>query len=553
MEVNSLNNFIDMNTLESIGLDYALGKLNTITPYGKYLKDNMKPFKIGEEELLIEELDQIKRLVNLTNENKYLFKNIKNILSNIKDLRNSIHRAVDGYILSNVELYEVKGFILTLAELTEELKAIEKQLHSTIKPYRIPELENLLDPQNTKVRAFYINDDYSQELKNIRENKKEIDNKLKLETKNLKENIEKELNIKIRPDNTITISKSNKEMLNKANNSPNLIYSSETYMDIKYSLKYTLHMCQLENELFIIKEKEEKEEENIRKELSKAIGNHQEDISKNIKAIGKLDLSLSKAYMAISTNSVKPTISKKHIVNITNGRHIEVEDILKSKDRGFTPISINLQEGVSCITGANMGGKTVSLKLVGLLCAMAQYGLFVPCSSMETGLHGFIYGSIGDKQSTDKGLSTFGSEINSIKEAIKKSEEQGLILIDELARGTNPEEGYAISKAIVNYLKSKKSITLITTHYDNIAASEDIQHYQVIGLANINYEELKANLKSKGTSMELISRYMDYRLAKVTQQTKVPRDAINIAKLMGLDQSIIEEAERILFGTVVEQ
>lgn len=548
-----MNKFIDINTSESIGLDYVLGKLRTITPYGKDLKDNMKPFKIGEEELLIEELDQIEVLVKLINENRYFFKNIKSILSNIKDIRNSISRATDGYILSNVELYEVKGFILTLVELTEELKIIEKQLHSTIKPYKIPELEKLLDPQNTKVRAFYIYDDYSQELKAIRESKKEIDNKLKLETKNLKEKIEKDLNIKIRPDNTITISKSNKEMLNKANNSPYLIYNSETYMDIKYSLKYTLDMCELENALSIIKEKEEKEEENIRKELSRGIGSHQEDINKNIKAIGKLDLSLSKAYMAVDTNSIRPTIQVNHIVNIINGRHIEVEDILRSKEMVFTPISIKLHEGVSCITGANMGGKTVSLKLIGLLCAMAQYGLLVPCDSMETGLHGFIYGSIGDMQSTDKGLSTFGSEINSIKEGIEKADKRGLILIDELARGTNPEEGYAISKAIVNYLKNKKSITLITTHYDNIAASEGIQHYQVIGLSNIDYEELKANLQSKGTSMELISGYMDYRLAKVTQETKVPRDAINIAKLMGLDQGIIEDAERILFGTVVEQ
>ncbi len=122
----------------------------------------------------------------------------------------------------------------------------------------------------------------------------------------------------------------------------------------------------------------------------------------------------------------------------------------------YTPISIELKEGVSCITGANMGGKTVSLKLVGLLTTMAQHGLLVPAKKMVLGLNNFIKASIGDIQSTEKGLSTFGGEIKLIQEAIELSDKKGLILIDELASGTNPEEGYALSKAIVEYLLRKK-------------------------------------------------------------------------------------------------
>lgn len=546
MEVIDLNSFIDYSTAENIGLDYVLGKLDTITPYGRDLKENIQPFKIGEESLLNQELDIIERFVRLINENKLFFKNIKNILRNIKDIRNSVSRAAEGYILSNVELFEIKGFILTLAELYEELLTIEAQLDSSIMVNRISELEALLDPQNTKIKAFYIYDQYSNELRHIREKKKQIDNKLKIEKKTIKEKVEAELSIKTRPDGSVMIPKSHKDILEKVNDNPYLIYNSETYMDIKFSLKPTTTIHELEKELALIKEKEEEEEQKIRQHLSEKIGLHHNNISKNMTALGKLDLTIAKAYMAIYTNSIKPVILQNHIVKITDGRHVKVEDILKSNTQAFIPISITLHQGVSCITGANMGGKTVSLKLVGLLCAMAQYGLFVPCTSMETGLHGFIYGSIGDMQSTDKGLSTFGSEISSIKEGLKKADENGLILIDELARGTNPDEGYAISKAIVNFLKDKKSITLITTHYDNIANSDDVFHYQVIGLSEINYEELKNKISSKVNSMELVSQYMDYRLKKVTKDTKVPRDAINIARLMGLEESIIKDAERIL-------
>lgn len=541
-----MRTFIDNNTAENIGLDYVLGKIATITPYGKDLKENMQPFIPGEEDILIKELNLIEKLVALINESKFYFKNIRNILHNIKDIRNSIERAKDRYILSNVELFEIKGFILTLAELYTELETIKARLDQSIIVHRITELEALLDPQHTRVKAFYIYDEYSDGLRLIRENKRQIDNKVKIEKKRLSEELEKELQIKLRPDGSLLISKANKDILEKVNDNPNIIYSSETYMDIKFILKPTKSINELEKELATLKEKEEEEEQKIRQSLSEKIGNYYQHIIKNIQTIGKLDFILAKSYMAIETKSIKPTIIQEHRVNIVNGRHLAVEDILSTNSQEFTPISITLKEGVSCITGANMGGKTVSLKLVGLLCSMAQYGLFVPCTSMETGLNRFIYGSIGDTQSIDKGLSTFGSEISSIKEGLKKADKGGLILIDELARGTNPDEGYAISKAIVNFLKNKRSITLITTHYDNIANTDDVLHYQVIGLSEIDYNELKEKISQNKSSMNIVSRNMDYRLKKVTKNTLVPRDAINIAKLMGLDESIISDAENIL-------
>lgn len=550
-----MKTFIDNDTAENIGLDYVLGKIEVITPYGKDLRDNFKPFRIGEEDLLVEHLNIIERLFKLINERKFFFKNIKNILNNIKDIRNSITRAKSGYILSNVELFEIKAFILTIAELSKELSILEDQIDNSIIVSRIAELEASLDPKDTKVKAFYIYDEYSEQLKAIREKKRQIESKIKLEKKDMKNNLERELSIKIKPDDTVLISKEHRDVLEKISNNPNLSYSSETYMDIKFALKPTEAIYVLEKELAIIKESEEDEEQKVRQNLSERIGYYYNEIFQNMSTIGRLDLVLAKAYMAIDTKSVRPIILKKHTVNIVNGRHLKVEDILDADSKEFTPISISLNEGVSCITGANMGGKTVSLKLVGLLCAMVQHGLFVPCSKMETGLHEFIYGSIGDMQSMDKGLSTFGSEISGIKEGLNKAEKKGLIIIDELARGTNPDEGYAISKAIVNYLKNKESITLITTHYDNVANSEDVLHYQVIGLSEIDYVELKSKISQKTNNIDLVSQYMDFRLKKVTKDTRVPREAINIARLMGLNERIIEDAEKILSnsrGTIVE-
>src|SRR5690606_22407426 len=143
--------------------------------------------------------------------------------------------------------------------------------------------------------------------------------------------------------------------------------------------------------------------------------------------------------------------------------------------------------------------------------------------------------SIGDMQSTDKGLSTFGGEIKLVQEAIEVAHKKGIILIDELARGTNPQEGYAISKARIKFLKDKNSITLVTTHYDNIADMEGVAHLQVVGLSDIEFEKLNEELKDRELDkMDIINRYMDYRLVEVKSKKEVPKDALNIARLMGL-------------------
>jgi len=114
-----------------------------------------------------------------------------------------------------------------------------------------------------------------------------------------------------------------------------------------------------------------------------------------------------------------------------------------------------------------------------------------------------------------------------------------------LARGTNPEEGYAISKAIVEYLKDKQAITILTTHYDNVADLEDVVHLQVVGLSNLDIKKLKEEISTE-EGFEIINKYMDYRLRKVDKDTPIPKDALNIARIMGLDDEIISLAEKNL-------
>src|SRR5690606_38517419 len=123
-----------------------------------------------------------------------------------------------------------------------------------------------------------------------------------------------------------------------------------------------------------------------------------------------------------------------------------------------------------------------------------QLGFYVPAKEATVGLFDFIYFSSGDQQSIQSGLSTFGGEIHGIGQILSRNGERGLLLIDELARGTNPTEGYGISKGIITYLKKSTFVSLITTHFDGLSNIKGIRHLQVVGLKNINLEDLKSEL-----------------------------------------------------------
>lgn len=263
-----------------------------------------------------------------------------------------------------------------------------------------------------------------------------------------------------------------------------------------------------------------------------------------------LDYTLSKAIYAKRNHCVRPYLLKDHRIEISDGRYLALEEILNKKNKPYCPVSIHLENGVTCITGANMGGKTISLKLVGLVAMLTQYGFYVPCKEAKIGLSNYIHILIGDSQSVQRGLSSFGGEMEELKEILNISKERSLLLIDEIASGTNPLEGHALTKSIVEYFNTKPYISLITTHYDNVAEGEGIKNMQVIGLANADLKKLEKELRyaNSGERIGIISKYMDYRLYQLKDDEEIPKDALNIARMLGIYDEIIENAKKHING-----
>lgn len=482
-------NILDEITMEDIGFNYILNKIETITPYGNLEKKCIKPFKKNEKHQLIKEYKSIEKVKASFEENESIFNEIECFLYKIKNIKGTITRCENGEILDEVELFEIKSF----AAICNELETLYKRLNIFIEDLCIKNLSevlSLLDPENKKLPTFYIYETYSEKLKNIRELKRSIENK---------------------------------------------IIDSADYCEIEKLKEQRLNL--------VIQEQNEEKE--IRINISKALLPYIKIIKDNIYFIGKLDFFIAK----VKLGGVMPSIEVNEQISFKEAYNPKISDILESQGKKFTKLTIDLGKGTTILTGANMGGKSVTLKTVVLNLMLGMCGFYVFAEEASFPMLDFLFFISDDLQNVWSGLSTFGAEIIKVQEALSYVKEgTGFLALDEFARGTNPVEGKNLVKALVHFLNQWSSISFISTHYDGVV-EKDMAHYQVLGLKNVDFNKLKnkIDLNSKDC-VKIIQENMDYSIEKMKYNCEVPKDALNICHLLKLDESIIALAEKLYYN-----
>ncbi len=224
-------------------------------------------------------------------------------------------------------------------------------------------------------------------------------------------------------------------------------------------------IVELNNKIRELELQEKEEIHIILTNLSAMAGEHTEELTVNIRTMTTLDFIFAKAKLALEMNATEPLFNTDRYINIRKGRH----PLLDKKK--VVPIDINLGKDFDLliITGPNTGGKTVSLKTVGLFCLMGQAGLHIPAlDRSELSIFTEIYADIGDEQSIEQSLSTFSSHMKSIVHILKHADENSLCLFDELGAGTDPTEGAALAISILNFLHDRGIRTMATTHYSEL-------------------------------------------------------------------------------------
>ena len=210
---------------------------------------------------------------------------------------------------------------------------------------------------------------------------------------------------------------------------------------------------------------EDIEIEKILQLLSNEVGEVADNIKQVTSCIFKLDFCFAKAAYALEINAIRPKINRSGYINIIKGRHP-----LISKD---DVVSIDFKMGdkykAVVVTGPNTGGKTVTLKTIGLLTLMTQAGIFIPASTgSEMSIFKEVFADIGDEQSIEQSLSTFSSHMKNIVHILKRAKRSHLVLFDELGAGTDPVEGAALAMSILENLRSRKITCIATTHYSEL-------------------------------------------------------------------------------------
>ena len=535
----------NQKTRRETGLDYVVGAMNLQTPFGQKLIKEQKPFLPGQEEELKLELSHIQKMMDIEKAHEKETGVLLEAFMMMKDNTLTIERS-ENAALSVVEIFELKSLLLLMDKVRKLVT--EMAVPEMFIPDDINELLDILDPGGDRLNTFYIYDSFSEKLAKLRAEKKELERDVRKEQKKKKNEIRDKYGLSLTPKFDITVAKSDSQSIEMINEISNLTKLEEDYMSVTYTLAPDEAVATILKKMDEITADIEEEELEVREKLSKEIWKFKDVLLENCQRIGNLDITLAKAIYADKHDCVMPEIVTEHVLEYTEGRHLQVEDIINKKGGQYCPVSIALKDGVTCITGANMGGKTVSLKLTGMIAILAQYGYFVPAKAARVGLSNFMQILIGDSQSIERGLSSFGSEMEELKEIMDNSKERSLLLIDEIASGTNPVEGLALTKSIVDYLKTQQFISLITTHFETVTEDDDIVNMQVTGLANADFDKLNREIRyaNRRERIEIIQKYMDYRLARVDSSKQIPKDALNIAKMLGIDKDIIDRAKQYI-------
>lgn len=442
-------------------------------------------------------------------------------LGGVSDISEAIARAKISAILSSQELLAVSRLLYAVSQMksfAERLNEIKVDApifaHHTNTLVALSSLQNVINACIDE--TGYVMDSASGELRSIRRAIQSTESRIKERLNQVVSERRSKLT-----DGIVTIR--------------NERYVVPVRADYKNTFGGTIHdqsssgntyfmepkeVVDLNNKLQEWHVEERREIERILRELTEEVKKFVDLLSLNVELLGEIDFMFAKGKYARLINGTRPKINTKGIIRLVAARH----PLIDQKSVVANDIELGDEYTTIVITGPNTGGKTVTLKTVGLLTLMAQAGLLIPAhESSQLAIFDHVFADIGDEQSIEQSLSTFSSHMTNIVKIMERLTVNSLILFDELGAGTDPKEGASLAISILNYVKVRGARTIATSHYPELKAYAYEQDDVINASVEFNVETLSPT----------------YRLL-----VGVPgrSNAFEISKRLGLKEAILNQA-----------
>lgn len=532
---------LDKWSFEALDLREILDRIETFSEPGRKYRANLEPWLPGEEKELVDYFKLISEVIEKTSGNEVLLDKLRGELYHLKDINFSINRL--GKDIQIHELFEIKQFCyfyerLRLCLAKDNFKLVELFPH-------LKRVFNILDPEEQGIPTFKISNSYSAELAHVREQIATISRKKKINQQLFRQRVMEDLNLSKIEDKFI-VSNMNINLKSKVDESPYFGVQEENFANTIYYLKYPDEIRDYEYELNKLFIKQEELSNEVIFNLSQQLQKYQGILIEAYKIVAKFDDILGKAIFALKYECTIPKLTNDYNVEIVQAVNIPVYDALKRVSIKYEKIDLLLDNKMNILVGANMAGKSTALTTLGQFSYLVQHGFPVPAHKCLIPLFDYILvtGDEANQKSID--LSSFGKELVRINSYYNRKG-KGLFILDEFARGTNPKEGNALSRALFESLKSKNNFSFCATHFNSPLEIKDVTHYAIPGITEEDFIEIKnQNQINPDNRLKALHKKMKYNLIRISGQTETPQAGLMIAELLGTDEEIIKRAKEYL-------
>lgn len=530
-----LQRFLGDRERRLVGLDRFLQDLQPSSWLGRVAVEALETYGPGEEDALRRELDRLGRAMQVR------FAHAEAV----GRLRRRLEELPPRHLDAPAEDLPYVAAVYRAAVTAEALRDDVRRLGlDQVLDASLPVLEpllNRLDPGGRRQAAFFLADDFSTRLTDVRNRLQRLTAERERLCRARERDIAADLDIAFVPDDGLAVDRSDTERVARISEHPALRLVSADEHQMTFRVEPTKELAALEREWKELCAAEAREEARILENLAGELRALGTSLQRLEVWLVRLDVLLAKVELAFRHECIVPDVaSDDHsALVVEHGVQPFVAARAEAGGYGYCPLTLTLDGRVHVLTGSNMSGKSHVLRTICFLQTLAQLGFAVPARRFVTQPFQGIYISVPETESPEHGLSTFGGEMCFVAEALRHRHQRSLYLFDEIAAGTSIEAATTLNFGILDQLRDSPSVVLVATHIEAVREYPDATRFVTGGLVRRRVDRYRRAFLDGAPSSSDILHCIDFHVYPEGEHVSAVDDALLVARLFGVDEDVV--------------